>query len=205
MFDHHHGIAGIDETVQHLQQLLNVIEVQSRRRLVENVKRLPRAAPAKFAGQLDALRLAARQGRGGLAELDVVESHVVQRLQHRLNARDIAEQFQPFLHVHLQHFMDALALEANLQRLAVEATALAHRTGHPHISQEIHLQPVGAVAFAGLAATARLVEAEPPRLVAADFRLGHLGEQCPNLIEHLDVGGRVATAASGRSATGRCR
>ena len=38
-------------------------------------------------------------------------------------------------------------------------------------------QPIGAVALAGLAAAAGLVEAEPARLVAAHLGLGHLGEQ----------------------------
>ena len=40
-----HGVAGLDEAVQHLQQLLNVVEVQAGRRLVENVQR-----PARWRG-----------------------------------------------------------------------------------------------------------------------------------------------------------
>ena len=71
------------------------------------------------------------------------------------------------LHVHFQHFGDALALEADLQRLAVEAMPFAHRAGDPHVGQKIHFQPVRAVPFAGFAAAARDVEAEPARLVAA--------------------------------------
>ena len=95
------------------------------------------------------------------------------------------------LHVHLQHVGDALALELHLQRLAVEAMALAHRAGDPDVGQEIHLQPVRAVALARLAAAAGDVEAEPARLVAAALRLGQLREQVADLVEHLDVGRRV--------------
>ena len=95
------------------------------------------------------------------------------------------------LHVHLQHVVDVLALEADLQRLAVEAPALADRARHPDVGEEVHLQPVRAVALARLAAAAGLVEAEPARLVAAHLRLGQLREQGADLVEHLDVRRRV--------------
>ena len=151
--------------------------MQAGGRLVEDVQRPAGARRHSSLGQLDALGLAAGERRRGLAELDVVEADVVQRLQHRPNLRHVREVLQRFLHVHLQHVVDVLALEADLQRLAVEAPALADRAGHPDVGEEVHLQPVGAVALARLAAAARLVEAEAARLVAAHLRLGHLGEQ----------------------------
>src|SRR5262249_34611579 len=52
---------------------------------------------------------------------------------------------------------------------------------------KIHLQSIGAIALAGLAASARLVEAEAARLVAAHLRLGQLREQRADLVEDLDV------------------
>ena len=117
----------------------------------------------------------------------------------------VREVLQRFLHVHFQHVVDVLALEADLQRFAVEAPALAHGAGHPDVGEEIHLQAVGAVALARLAAAARLVEAESARLVAADLGLRQLREQRADLVEDLDVGRRDWSAACGRSATGRCR
>ena len=101
------------------------------------------------------------------------------------------EVVQRFLHIHFQHVVDVLALEADLQRFAVEAAALADGARDPDVGQEIHLQPIGAVAFARLAAAAGLVEAESPRLVAANLRFGHQGEQLADLVENLDVGGRI--------------
>ena len=80
------------------------------------------------------------------------------------------------LHVHFQHVVDVLVLEANLQRLAVEALAFADGARHPDVGEEVHLQPIGAVAFARFAAAAGDVEAESARLVAATLRLGHSGE-----------------------------
>ena len=138
----------------------------------------PGAAPAQLAGQLDALGLAAGERRRRLAELDVVEADVVQRLQHRRGSwGTLAKCSRASCTSISSTSLDALALEADLQRLAVEPPALADRAGHPDVGEEVHLEPVGAVALAGLAAAARLVEAEPARLVAADLRLRQLGEQ----------------------------
>ena len=95
------------------------------------------------------------------------------------------------LHVHFQHVGDRLALEADLQRLAIEAVPLAHRAGDPDVGQKIHFQLVRAVAFAGFAAAAGDVEAEAARLVAAGLRLGQLRVEIADFVEHLDVGGRV--------------
>ena len=69
--------------------------------------------------------------------------------------------------------------------------ALADRAGHPDVGEEVHLQPVRAVALARLAAAAGVVEAEPARLVAADLRLAALGEEGADLVEDLDVRRRV--------------
>ena len=59
VFDDDDRVAGIDEAVQHLQQLVDVGEMQTGRRFIEKVECLAGAAPAQFAGQLDALGLAA--------------------------------------------------------------------------------------------------------------------------------------------------
>ena len=42
VLDHEHGVAAVDEPLQHLEQLLDIGEVQSGRRLVEDVERLAR-------------------------------------------------------------------------------------------------------------------------------------------------------------------
>jgi len=47
--------------------------------LIEDVERAARAAFRELLGELDALRLAAAERRGRLAELDVAEPHVLQR------------------------------------------------------------------------------------------------------------------------------
>jgi hypothetical protein len=81
VLDHEHGVAGVDEPLQHLEQLLDVGEVEAGRRLVEDVERLAGRDLRQLGGELHPLRLAARERRRRLAELDVVEADVVQRLQ----------------------------------------------------------------------------------------------------------------------------
>src|SRR5689334_6433900 len=76
MLDDEHGVAAIDETVQHIEQDANVLEVEASRRLVENVERAARVSLRELGRKLHALRLAARERRGTLTEVDVAESDV---------------------------------------------------------------------------------------------------------------------------------
>ena len=83
VLDDDDGVPLRREAVEHLEQLADVVEVQAGGGLVEDVERLARALLDQLAGQLDALGLAAGEGRRRLAELEVVEPDVVQRLEHR--------------------------------------------------------------------------------------------------------------------------
>src|SRR5688572_13041193 len=74
VLDDDHRIAGVRQLVQHLEQLRYIVEVQARGRLVENVERAPCSPARQLLGELDALRLAARQGGGLLADVDVAEA-----------------------------------------------------------------------------------------------------------------------------------
>src|SRR5215510_6011816 len=59
VLDHHHRVAGIDQPVEHDQQLSDVLEVQPSGRLIEDVQRSPGCHFAKLARELDALRFPA--------------------------------------------------------------------------------------------------------------------------------------------------
>jgi hypothetical protein len=56
-------VAGLDQRIQRFEKLPHIVEMQPRRRLVEDVEGAAGGAPRKFFRQFDALRLAARQGR----------------------------------------------------------------------------------------------------------------------------------------------
>ena len=74
MLDDDHGVALIDQRMQHFQQFAHIVEMQAGGRFIENIKRLARRAAREFLGQLDALRLAARQGRRRLPDLDIAQA-----------------------------------------------------------------------------------------------------------------------------------
>ena len=59
VLDHHDGIALVAQTVQHGQQLLDVLEMQAGGGLVQNVERLARVALGQLPRQFHPLRLAA--------------------------------------------------------------------------------------------------------------------------------------------------
>jgi hypothetical protein len=61
VLDDEHRVALVDEPAENLEQHLDVLEVQARRRFVEQVERASRAHLRQLGRQLDALRLAARQ------------------------------------------------------------------------------------------------------------------------------------------------
>ena len=89
VLDHDHGVAVVDQAPQRGDELRDVGEMQARRRLVEQEQRAA-GRPAIVArglreppGELQALRLAARQRRHRLAEREVVEADVDERLQAR--------------------------------------------------------------------------------------------------------------------------
>src|SRR5699024_5285151 len=71
VLDDHHRVALIAQAVQHLEQHSDVVKVQSGGGLVQNIERVAGVALGQLARQLDALRLAARQGGGALAQLDI--------------------------------------------------------------------------------------------------------------------------------------
>src|SRR5690606_26118537 len=180
-------VALLDEAVQDLEQLAHVFEVQTRRRLVEHVDAAALAALLQLGRELDALRLAARQRRGRLAEPNVAEAHVDERLHVAVDRLDRLEELGGLGDRHLEHLGDVLALVVHLERVAVVALAAADLAVDVDVGQEVHLDLQRAVARARLAAPALDVEAEAPGLVAAHLRLGRLGEEVADAVEHARV------------------
>ena len=61
MLDHQHRVAHFNQPVEDDQQRVDVGEVQSGRRLIENIECAGRRGLAQYGGQFDALRFAARK------------------------------------------------------------------------------------------------------------------------------------------------
>ena len=115
----------------------------------------------------------------------------MQRLQAALDLRDVLEELERLLDRHLEHVRDRLALEADVERLAVVALAVALLARHVDVRQEVHLDLDLPVAAADLAAPALDVEREAAGLVAARPRLGRARVELADVVEDARVGGRV--------------
>ena len=81
VFDHHYGIAGIDQALQLHQQPVGVRRMQPGSRLVEHVQASAALAALKLGRQLDALRLATGKLSGWLSQAQIAQSDVAQQLQ----------------------------------------------------------------------------------------------------------------------------
>ena len=66
MFDHADGVAALDQPVQDFEQLGDVRQMEPRRRFVQQIEGAAGVRAGQFRGQLDPLRLPARQRRGAL-------------------------------------------------------------------------------------------------------------------------------------------
>ena len=73
---------------------------------------LPVSGRDKFGGQFYALGLAAGERRGGLAEREIIEAHVAQRLQDAADLGDVLEKLHGLAAGHVQHLGDRLAVIA---------------------------------------------------------------------------------------------
>src|SRR5574337_1349261 len=71
VLNHQDGVTDISQAMQDLQELADVMEVQSSGRLIQNIYRPAGPPLAKLPRQLDSLRLTARERCGRLAQLDV--------------------------------------------------------------------------------------------------------------------------------------
>ena len=88
MLNHKDGVSLIDKPLNDFHKLLYVRKVQSRRRLVHNIKRLARRNTRKFICKFDALCFAAGKCQCRLSKLNVAESYGVERFKFTSDVRN---------------------------------------------------------------------------------------------------------------------
>ena len=191
VFDDDDGIARIHQLLQHLDEAVDIRDVEARSRLVEDIHGLAGAAAGQLIGQLDALGFAARKGRGALSQRDIAQPHIQQGLQFAGDLRLIGEEDYRLLHCHVQHVGDGLFLIFDFQRLPVVTCTLADLAGDVDIRQEVHLDLEDTVALAGLAAASPDVKAEPARAIAPHLGVLCLRKDGADVVEDAGIGGRV--------------
>src|SRR5271170_3311813 len=200
MLDDQDRIAKRDEAIEHVEKFFYVVKMQAGGGLVENVKRAAGLALGKLAREFGALRFAAGNGGGGLAELHVAEADVHQSLEFDLNGRDIFQDFESFFDGEIEEIGNGKAFVTHGESFCVVAFAAADFAGDVNIGQEIHFDAALAVALAGFAATAFYIEAEAAWAIAAFARFREHGVKLANGRENAGIGGRIGArrAADGR-------
>jgi hypothetical protein len=146
VLDHQHRVALVDQPRQHRQEPTDVVEVEAGRGLVEQVDRVARRTLGELGCELHPLGLTARQRGRRLAESDVAETDVHQRLHVAGDAGLVREEVDRLGDRHVEHVGDVAALELDVERVAVVAGALAHLARDVHVGQEVHLDLDRAVA-----------------------------------------------------------
>src|SRR5713226_7909776 len=159
--------------------------------LVEDVEGAAGLALGEFAGELDALGFAAREGGVGLAELDVAETDFDESGEFLLNLRNLVEQLQGFRGRKIQDVGDGMALEADSERFGIVTAAAADFARDVNIGKKIHFDAAEAIALAGFAAATFDVEAETAGTVATFARFREHGEKLANRGENAGVGGGI--------------
>ena len=81
VLDDDDGVPLLDEPLEDVEELRDVLEVESRRRFVEDVDGAAAGALLQLRCEFDALRLTAGQGRRRLSEAHVAEADVDERRQ----------------------------------------------------------------------------------------------------------------------------
>ena len=193
VLDDEDGVAVIDEAVQDLYEFPHVLVVEADGRFVEEVDGPLKAGTEELARDLHALRLAARERRRRLAELEVAEPHFRERTEAVRDAGDVAEEFETFLDRHLEDLVDILFLVPDLERVLGVTLAETDVARHVDRREEVHLDRDLAVPLAGLAAAAGPVEREAPRLPPPYARLARLGKELTDERERAGIRDRVRT------------
>ena len=133
VLDDHDRRAEFHQMVQHGDELAHLVHMQSGGRLVEDIHGAWQRTLAELARYLDALGLAAGEGRGGLSQTDVVEPHIFQYGKAAFEYRIIGEELTGLTYGHVQHFRDVQPPIADFEGFVIVALAPAHVAGDVHV------------------------------------------------------------------------
>ena len=201
MFDDHHAVTAVDQSVQHADQFFDVGHVQTHGRLVQHVQGMGRllatardvvAHLGQLGHQLDALRLAAAECGRRLAQRQITQPHILEQLQRVADIGHGGEEVDRLVHLHLQHVANILAPPGDGQRLGVEAGTAAGFAQDLHIRQETHGHGADTLAFTAGATAVAGVETEAVGRVAARTGFQRIGKELADRVPETDIGRRAA-------------
>ena len=150
--------------VEGVEQLVDVVEMESCRRLVEDEHHVAFGALLRQErSELYALALAARERRGGLSESDIPQPDLLQGAEPFDDPFAggvfliIAEEGDRVVHRHLQYVVDRFLAVADFENLIFEALAAAGFAHELHVGHELHADLDESLALTLLATAAAML------------------------------------------------
>src|SRR5207244_3815435 len=137
---------------------------------VENVDGAASRLFRELGRELDPLGFAARERGATLAELQVAQADIEERVQFVRNARHISKKSRRLIHGQVEHVGDVFSLISNFECFAIVSSAVADFALDINIRQKMHLDLDQATAFAVLAAPALDIKTETTGPIAAHAR-----------------------------------
>src|SRR5271168_5403889 len=170
-------MSGIEQPGKRAQQLCDIVEMQARRRFIEQEQRAAtrsgwffalaevRRAVGEMTREFEALCFAPGERRDRLPKPQIIESNLLERRQPQTHFLVRTEKRQRLRHGQIEHVGNALrrAIAAgylDFQNFGSITAAVAIRTAQVHIRKELHLDVLEAVAAASRAAAITCVETE---------------------------------------------
>src|SRR5256885_836995 len=191
MFDNQQRSTAFQQFAECAEQLGNVIEMQSRRRFVENVEDALIVGAAQVRRQLQALRFSARKRCRRLSETQVAQANLIQNSEFGNDLGNIDEKSQGFADRELQYLVDILPVIPHFQNAALEARAPALVADQLDVRQKLHLHGNRAVPLAGFAAPSRHVEGKVTCGITAALRIRGLSKYFADRVERFQICGRI--------------
>ena len=197
MLNNDDAVAAFEQGVESCQQALDVVEVESGGGLVENEEGVLLLFHSEEIGKLHALVLTSGKCRRALAQLDVTQSDVFERLKTFTNrlVAVLPKEFDGLADGHVEHVVDVLAFVSDVENVALEPLPVAGVAHQFQIGHELHFHGNDTCALAFLASSSVSIEGEELRTESHLLGEGLFGKQLANGVVGLHVGCRVRARA----------
>src|SRR3989442_6611436 len=190
-------MAGIHQPVEYATQHPHVVEMEARRRLVEDVQLpLPTAAPAaagesELARNLGTLRFTPGQRRRRLAELEITETYLLEVPESAREARMAMQSLDGLVDGPVERLGDAEPLQLDVEHFAFEPRSAANIARDEDVGEKHHFDQHVPGALARLAPSTGDVERERTGRITSCPRQRFIGEQRPQLVKRFHIRDRV--------------
>ena len=191
VFDNNNRISLVNQLVKHLDKATNILEMESRGRLVENIERTARFTLREFCREFYTLALTTRQSCARLAEREISQTHILNSLQLLVNGRNRLEEIDCDVYSHIEYIIDTLAFIADFESLLVVAIAAARLALDIDIGQEIHLDGLHSCATTLLATTTLDIERETASLETSHLCIGRSLKELADIAKNIRVCCRI--------------